>query len=313
MAEVALVTPRRFSRTRILTLGRELGLALDHVEPVCLDEIGAHPPFDLAFVQGNEIYPPIGRLAPRNVFLCSVPLPMEDEAQARQMRPFWNDYDLILTPSAAVAPAIGAHGRFPRGCRRGRSRCCRRRCRWAAARGTVASGCRSCMWEGSSRGVRSKRQDLLIAAVRRLVEAGMETELHLAGFLQPRGGAPGVLRRVGLKAPPGCRCGSTPIARPRTLRGGCMRRAGIYWHATGFGQDADVRAACGRGVLHFRGRGDVGRLHSRGLRGGRRGGTGRGWCGRVPCPHARRTVPANHGAAAGHAGRGAGSTGGLRP
>ena len=149
IAEVVLVTPFPFSRTRIFDMGLgEFGLELDHIslQQPAQSKDKSGPQFDLAFVLGNHIYPPIPHLGERNIYICQFPFPVSGEVSERERRSLWNDYDLILTYSSFVSkhvnrmdciscPAVACGGRsFRRRCR-----CCRSRWR---------SVCKSCMSDG---------------------------------------------------------------------------------------------------------------------------------------------------------------------
>jgi GT2 family glycosyltransferase/glycosyltransferase involved in cell wall biosynthesis len=235
VADVVLVTPHPFSRMRILTMGREFGLQLDHVEPLCVDEIHTHPPCDLAFVVGNAILPPVGRMAAHNIFICQFPFPIEDAAYANHVRPFWNDYDLLLSYSAfvrrhvqAMISSTGLPDRpveilappvplLPVGS-------CKRAQILHVGRFFTGGHC--------------KRQDLLIEALRKLIEQGVEAELHLVGSLHPEPEHRAYYadlreRATGLPVHFHVNCS---IETLRVL----YAESRIYWHATGFGRDLET-------------------------------------------------------------------------
>ena len=234
VAEVALVTPRPVSRTRILTMGRDLDLAVDHVDGISLGDIDAHPAFDLAFVLGDEIYPPVGRLAARNVFICECPLPVEDEAHAQRVRPFWNDYDLLLTYS----PVLGRHVRRMVGLLALPALPVEILSPPVPLLPLSRNKRMQILHVGYfSAGPLSKRQDILIEAFRKLVAAGVEAELHLAGALHPeaehRAYYAGLVESAsGLPVYFHTNCSAEVL---RAL----YANSRLYWHAAGFGRDAE--------------------------------------------------------------------------
>jgi glycosyltransferase involved in cell wall biosynthesis len=232
-ADVALITPRPFSRTRILTMGRELGLDLDHIEVIPLYALLEYPPFDLSFVLGNEIFPRIGRLAKRNIFMCQFPFPLEGEDQIPELRPNWDGYDLLLTNSPFTqrhaSRLVDAFKLPPRPIE-------------------VLSPPVPLQPVGRNKraqilhvgrfftGGHCKRQDILIEAFRKLHGDGLNAELHLAGSLHPeaehRDYYAGLIDRAsGLPVHFHVNC---TVMRLREL----YQQSLAYWHATGFGEDA---------------------------------------------------------------------------
>jgi GT2 family glycosyltransferase/glycosyltransferase involved in cell wall biosynthesis len=100
--EVCVVTQNPFSRTRVLTMGRELGLRLEELQLRTLDDCRKEPQFDLCFSVGNEIFPHSAGLGRRNVFICQFPFPLEPGEHVARMRSYWEDYDLVLVYSKYV-------------------------------------------------------------------------------------------------------------------------------------------------------------------------------------------------------------------
>lgn len=101
-----LFTPDRYSRVRLLTMARELGINLDHVELGLIAEAGRHERFDTFVCMGNEVLPSIGGLGVRNVFHCQFPFPMEPGHHG----PRWQNlesYDLVVVNSAFTAAHYG--------------------------------------------------------------------------------------------------------------------------------------------------------------------------------------------------------------
>jgi len=234
VAEVTLITPHPFSRTRILTMGRDFGLQLDHIDQIRLADVDARPPFDLAFVVGNAIYPPVGRLATHNIFICQFPFPIENESYVQLVRPFWAMYDVVLTYSSFVRRHVGRMVESLA----------------LSARPIEVLSPPAPLLRPSAvkrpqilhvgrffTGGHCKRQDVLIEAVRRLVAADVSTELHLAGSLHPEPEhrdyfAALVESAAGLPVHFHTNCSA------ETLQA-LYAQSLIYWHATGYGEDVE--------------------------------------------------------------------------
>jgi glycosyltransferase involved in cell wall biosynthesis len=235
LAEVTLITPRPFSRTRILTMGRDFGLRLDHIDLVTQNNYGVHQQFDLAFVIGNEILPPIGGIATHNIFICQFPFPFESENQARHARPYWDDYDLVLTYSSFVRRHVTEKAesfRLP-----------------SLAIEILAppvpllevglkTRARILHVGRFFTGGHCKRQDVLIGAFRRLIESGVEAELHLAGSTHPEPEHRAYYSELVESAL------GLPVYFHANCSAGKLRElymgSAIYWHATGFGDDVEL-------------------------------------------------------------------------
>jgi GT2 family glycosyltransferase len=105
-AEIALVAPGPLSRLRFLTLGRDLGFDLQHVSLMSPSDVAGQAPFHLAFVAGSDIFPRVGRLANRNIFICQALAPLPSDDLTKRIRPFWNDFDLVLTDTPSLKTEI---------------------------------------------------------------------------------------------------------------------------------------------------------------------------------------------------------------
>jgi GT2 family glycosyltransferase/glycosyltransferase involved in cell wall biosynthesis len=233
-AHVALVAPHPVSRIRLLTMGREFGLDLRHLEPLCLDDLQATPPFDLAFVLGNAIFPPVSRMARRNIFICQFPFPLDDEAYARHVRPFWNDFDLVLTYSAFVRSHVVREATA-------RELAPRRIEVLSPPVPQMASALtkrpRQILHVGRFfTGGHCKRQDAMIDAFRALIQSGVKAELHLAGSTMSEPRHQAYYRGLVDQAR------GLPVVFHANCSGEALRQlyaeSMIYWHATGVGGDA---------------------------------------------------------------------------
>jgi len=72
-----LVTPERYSRIRLMTIARELGLDLRSTHLATLDEARAQTQFDVFIAMGNEVLPPVHGMGRLNLFHCQFPFPLE--------------------------------------------------------------------------------------------------------------------------------------------------------------------------------------------------------------------------------------------
>ena len=72
-----LATRARYSRVRLLTLGRDFGLDLGLVELTTLDEVSY--PVDVFITMGNEVYPPVEPIGKINIHHCQFPFPPESQ------------------------------------------------------------------------------------------------------------------------------------------------------------------------------------------------------------------------------------------
>jgi glycosyltransferase involved in cell wall biosynthesis len=215
-------------------MGREFGLDLRHLEPLCLDDLQATPPFDLAFVLGNAIFPPVSRMARRNIFICQFPFPLDDEAYARHVRPFWNDFDLVLTYSAFVRSHVVREATA-------RELAPRRIEVLSPPVPQMASALtkrpRQILHVGRFfTGGHCKRQDAMIDAFRALIQSGVKAELHLAGSTMSEPRHQAYYRGLVDQAR------GLPVVFHANCSGEALRQlyaeSMIYWHATGVGGDA---------------------------------------------------------------------------
>jgi O-antigen biosynthesis protein len=237
IAEVTLLTPGPFSRLRILTMGRDFCLQVDHIRMLTPETAVRDVAFDLAFVVGNQIFPSVGRLATRSIYICQFPFPIDDENFARVARQHWNEYDVVLTysdfvrahvlrliktlqlphrPVEVLAPPVPL---LP----------------FAAGKSKTQIVHVGRFFTGGH----CKRQDVLIEAVRQLVVGGLKVELHLAGSIHPEAEhrayfADLIAKADGLPVHFYPNCSAAQLQQLYT-------ESQIYWHATGFGEDVDLR------------------------------------------------------------------------
>lgn len=233
---VALVTPRPTSRIRVMTLAREFGLDLSHVSLVTLPTLDRMEEFDLSFVLGKEVLPSIGKLAVKNVYVCQFPFPIEDEGYAQRVRPFWNEFDIILTYSEFARSNV---------VKQAAARSLPTRAVTVVAppvpfiTGDLEKHPGRILTVGRFfTGGHCKRQDLMIEAFRTLFDGGAKAELHLAGSTMPEPEhrayfASLIEQGRGLPIYFHANCSREQLDR-------LYASSPIYWHATGLGVDVTV-------------------------------------------------------------------------
>lgn len=229
---VTLITPYPFSRLRILTMGRELGIKLDHLKLTTLDD-ARDLEIDHLFIIGNEITPPIRGFAARNTYICQFPFPNESSDYLARTRSNWSAVDEIVCYSEFVRAEIR---------------------KAASAAGLPEKPITILpapvpMVEGIEEKARnrilhvgrfyagghSKRQDILIETAKKLMDAGHDVNLHFAGSLHPepehRAYYAGLIERAsGYPIHFHVNCSPEQLAH-------LYRASSIYWHATGYGVD----------------------------------------------------------------------------
>lgn len=97
-ADVELVVSHPWSRLRLLTTARELGVDVGNIRPVTVAEARGQQPYDFFVAMGNEIVPPIAPLGKHNVFHCQFPFPVDKQTLAKR-RGWLNGYGSIIVNS----------------------------------------------------------------------------------------------------------------------------------------------------------------------------------------------------------------------
>lgn len=232
-AHVTLITKRKFSFIRILTMGRELGLNLHHLQLCSLDEVSEHENFDIFFVLCNHIYPELPALGKHNIIICQFPFPLHDQSYVSKIKPHWNDYESILVYSDFVKVNVDKVIKEenisekpikiiypPVPLMKSGNKCKNR----------ILSVGR--FFEGKH----CKRHDILISAFKELLKTNKDVELHLAGSLHPEPQHRQYLDNL-LKDAEGF-----PIFFHINISyeqiANLYSTSEIYWHAAGFGIDA---------------------------------------------------------------------------
>ena len=236
-----LFTPDRYSRIRLLTMARELGLDLTHVELDEFSHAGSHERFEVFVSMGNEVLPPVAGIGRLNVFHCQFPFPL----QADQLGDRWRNlasYDGVVVNSeftaehyrlalqglgmkalgiAVVPPPVPQMG-------------------LAERPDDASKGLRILSVGRFSPQGHDKRQDLMVQAFAQLTkQAPSSMELHLAGTIgsghEGRRYLHELMERArGFPVYFHPNAGAPQIA---TL----YRSASLYWHLTGAGQDVRLR------------------------------------------------------------------------
>lgn len=231
---VTLITPYPFSRIRILTMGRELGIKLDHLEFATLEK-GVDLKLDHLFIIGNEITPPIRGFAARNTYICQFPFPIQDPAYVARTRANWFAIDDIVCYSEFVRTEIEKAAKannLPS--------------KPIITLAAPVSLIKPAGEKNRSRilhvgrffaGGHSKRQDILIETAKRFIDQGVDLNVHFAGSLHPEP------EHRAYYADLAERASGYPIhfhvnCSPEQLEQ-LYSSAGIYWHATGYGVDPE--------------------------------------------------------------------------
>lgn len=237
---VYIATSARYSEYRLDYLGRELSLDLSHLSMTTLADLGKLGPVDLFVHMGNNALPLASALGRQNVYICQFPFPSGPEVTAEHWENLRN-YDQVIVysdfarkvlqerinsyqfraPIAVIAPPVPIDTR----------------------RDTTATHLsqRSVIL-GIGRfftGGHNKRHDVMIEALRRLVESGIDAELHLVGTLHTHAEHMAHYSRLCALA------AGLPItfhanAAPAVVRD-LLQRADYYWHAAGFDIDPALR------------------------------------------------------------------------
>ena len=182
---VWLITSERYSRIRVHTVARELGIELGRVNVASLDELAGMERFDIALVAGSEILPPVQPVGRRTFYYCHVPFNVPRSELARRWA-WWNRYERCLVSSDRVRQTIFASLRelhLPE-----------------KPFDLIPPPFAPLNIEDSSfrfkeniilhvgrfrAGKLSKHQDKLISVFGTLLESGITGQLHLAGVVQP--------------------------------------------------------------------------------------------------------------------------------
>jgi GT2 family glycosyltransferase/glycosyltransferase involved in cell wall biosynthesis len=228
-----LLTDDRYSRLRLLTLGRELDLDVGHIELALWSEFRPAGPFDVFVCMGNEVLPPAHCRGLRNFHHCQFPFPLLDGHFVRDWGKL-EDYDGIIVNSRFTAWHVAAQSRtigvtappvhviFPPAPQM-----------TGGSEGWEKSEVTRILHVGRfAPGGHCKRQDVMIEVFRKLVSKNSPPiELHLAGSL----GGSSSDREYLLSLQDAAR--GLPVffhinISARKMRA-LYRFCSIYWHITG--------------------------------------------------------------------------------
>jgi GT2 family glycosyltransferase/glycosyltransferase involved in cell wall biosynthesis len=104
---VSLITSERYSRIRVSTVARELGIELGDVNVASLDELAGMERFDIGLVAGREILPAARPFARHMFFYCHVPFAVPRTELARRWA-WWDGYERCLVASARIGEEVTA-------------------------------------------------------------------------------------------------------------------------------------------------------------------------------------------------------------
>jgi O-antigen biosynthesis protein len=232
-----LSTEERYSRLRLRTMGRELGLDVSGIDYVAEKDLTTRLNAALSVVMENHLLPPLPAFANRNVFVCQFPFPM-DADYLSECWSYLKRYDLVIVYSEFVARHLhrqaGIYGVtlpeitiIPPPVRQ-----------MGGKRGEPGGAPRILNVGRFYPGGHCKRQDNLIEAFRTLRASVPDAELHLAGVLPPDSVARDFfvhLRHLAREEPVFFHLNAS-LDELRELYNG----ASAYWHATGLGVSVEL-------------------------------------------------------------------------
>lgn len=238
---VELLAPEVYSELRVDQVARDLGVRLRRRLRVGKFPVhGAPAPYDFFVAMGNEAFPPVPGLGRVNIFMCQFPFPQSRMERATH-RPHDARYHRIIVNSEYTRRAL-LSARRHLGITRSEVSVVNPPCRVPDA----APAARA--FDGVVRiasvgrfftSGHAKRQDLMIAALRRLVRDNRgptRYELHLVGTASVKWGSREYLDSLEKRA------AGLPVVLHVNATEGRLRevldRADIYWHATGLGASA---------------------------------------------------------------------------
>jgi GT2 family glycosyltransferase/glycosyltransferase involved in cell wall biosynthesis len=231
-----LQTPDRYSRLRLLSVGRALGLDLRAMGVETHADGFLHAPYDLFVCMGNYLFPPVPGYGARCFYHCQFPFPMTPEQSLLNRRNLAT-YDGVIVNSEFTAQAVcqlsiqaglqppSIHVLPPPA---PQIQPCRPQDRGSPVILSVGR---------FAPGGHCKRQDVMIEAFRRLSlhNPSLGAELHLAGSLAADLPARNYLRDL-MQAAGDLRVYFHIDPTADQLKA-LYRRARLYWHLTGAGAD----------------------------------------------------------------------------
>ena len=254
---VVLTAPERFSSYRLAHLGDKLGIDVSGLAMMPFEDVRAEADCDVFVAIGDSVHPSVPAVGRRNIYVCRRAVGGTSRDAARNLDNIGTYQRLVVatleareayfrtansfrhdTDATFIAPSIGMDG---------------------ASDDATGKWRESPIGQGTSivsvgnfiAGEHSKRQDVLIEALRRLIDSGVAAELHFVGSLWWNGPDQehyqDLLRRAdGLPV-------QFHVDAPRDVLLGLLRRSPICWHAAGLGVDREKRPElaqhAGTGVL----------------------------------------------------------------
>ena len=99
--DVHLITENPTSQLRIAQVAAELGVEIDQVNLITLEQVDRDRPYDVFVAMDNEFMPRVGGLGRRNFFLCQFPCPV-GASTIKQRRDWLDDYEAVVVYSDFV-------------------------------------------------------------------------------------------------------------------------------------------------------------------------------------------------------------------
>jgi GT2 family glycosyltransferase len=236
---VYIATDARYSQFRLDYMARELSLDLSGMSTILRSDLAVLGPIDVYCHLCNYLFPESPPMGQRNFLICQFLFSLDDEEYSKRSNNL-KGYERIIVYSKfaynalirkldascfgvmteIVAPPLQANLSI------------------AGKAGKAADKLAIVNVGRFSKGRHNKRQDVLIEALARLIAQGISAELHLVGTLHSQAQHVshfGTLRHIADDLPVHFHINASHSVLTELLS--C---SAIYWHATGFGVDAQT-------------------------------------------------------------------------
>jgi glycosyltransferase involved in cell wall biosynthesis len=236
---VYVVTEARYSQFRLDFMARELALDLSGISILTWSELRYVEPVDVFVQLHNHQFPAVAACGKHNVFICQFPFPLDSSSAFCNTWSHLANYDRVVVYSKFARENLQRKLNVFRFDRKidvlyppvPITRALTKQNCPATSRLVILTIGRFFV------GGHNKRHDVLIGALARLRQKGVDAELHIVGALHSEAHHVLHLHALGRMAeglPAQFHVNATPA-----LVNDLLSRATIYWHATGF--DVDPR------------------------------------------------------------------------